>query len=236
MSDWCDPRCLSSIRMSEASETVLFVTFWRYRRGKRPDMAPAKRRPLGDDDLLSGFDRSGPKKEELRGFFAANFAASLYAWDAAFNFGTHHAVFYQRIQELLVLSSVVLVGTVVVRGQTRVHRWVLVAFLPPVLLFLFRLATPSKHVSPAVRIADDGLIIVNIVAFPLILLVAARLLAPEYFSLPTPRLKIATVVIVIGVALAGYLAGKYNYRVMTCHDFVITGADPPTNCRRSGHP
>jgi hypothetical protein len=109
-------------------------------------------------------------------------------------------------------------------------------FLPPVLLFLFRLVTLERKLTQAVRILDDGLIILNVVAFPLILALLSRLLAPECFALRTRRLQIASILMVATVAVSAYLAGRYSYRLLTCHDFVITGADPPTNCRQSGHP
>jgi hypothetical protein len=199
-------------------------------------VSPRRWNPFADDDLLSGFDRAGPGQAELRGFFASTMAGSLYAWEIAYEFGTHHAVFYQRVQQILVLSLVILVGVVVVRGQARVHPLVAAAFLPPVLLFLFRLFTPGKNVTPTITDIDDGLVFLNVAAFPFILLIVARLLAPQYFSLKTRRLQIASVVIVVCVAVIGYLAGRYNYRLLTCRDFAITGADPPTNCRKSGHP
>jgi hypothetical protein len=212
------------------------VTFARFPQGNRPGVATRRRGPLADDDLWSGFDRSGPQREELRGFFAATMAGSLYAWEMAFEFSTHHAVFYQRVQQILVLSLTVLVGLWVVQGRVRVHVWVRAAFLPPVLLFLFRLSTPEKNLNATTRIVDDGLVVVNIVAFPFILLILGRLLAPEYFALRTRRLRVASILMVAAVAVVGYLAGRYNYRLLTCHDFTITGAEPPANCRQSGHP
>jgi len=200
-------------------------------------VAAPKRGLLADDDLWSGFEHiSPPQNAELRGFFASTMAGSLYAWEIAYEFGTHHAIFYQRIQQILVLSLTALVGVWVVKGQARIHLWLRAVFLPPVLLFLFRLATPGKNLTQTTRIVDDGLVILNVVAFPLILVILARLLAPGYFALRTRRLQIASVLMVATVALIGYLAGRYNYRLLTCHDFAITGADPPTNCRQSGHP
>lgn len=200
-------------------------------------MAEPKRGLLANDDLWNGFEHVDPaQKAELRGFFASTMAGSLYAWEIAYEFGTHHAVFYQRIQQILVLSLTALVGVWVIKGQARIHLWLRSVFLPPVLLFLFRLATPGKSLTRATRIIDDCLVILNVVAFPFILVLLARLLAPEYFALRTRRLQVASILMVATVAVAAYLAGRYNYRLLTCRDFAITGADPPTNCRQSGHP
>lgn len=58
----------------------------------------------------------------------------------------------------------------------------------------------------------------------------ARLLAPDYFTLPGRRIKAAVVATVAVIAVAGYLVGRYNYRFLTCEEFEITGEHPPANC------
>ena len=172
----------------------------------------------------------------MRGFFASLIAASLYVWDVVFSFGAHHALDYARIQQVLVLSVVILLGVLIVRRHVSVHPWLLAAFAPPVTLLLFRVSTPEKHLNDPVRIIDDSLVVINLVAFPIIVWVTARLLAPEYFHLRSRRLKTAVVMIVIAVALGAFLAGRYNYRFLKCNDFTATGDDPPPNCLHSGHP
>lgn len=199
-------------------------------------MAKPGRGRVADDDLLTGFERTGPRQRELRAFFASLIAASLYVWDVTFDIGVRRSVDYVRIQQILVLSVVILLGVLVVRRQVWVHPWLLAAFLPPISLLLFRALTPQKHLSDPVRITDDALVIINVTVFPVIVWVTARLLAPEFFRLHSRHLKVAVVAIVIAIGIGGFVAGRYNYRFLTCHDFAATGDDPPPNCRHSGHP
>jgi hypothetical protein len=188
------------------------------------------------DDLLSGFQEAGDTKNKLRSYLATTIVASLYVFDTAFHFGAYHTVNFHQLQHLAVVSLVIVIGVLLVRRQVRVHLWVLALLAPPVLLFFFRLATPQKHPVEAIRFTDDVLVILNTVVLPVIAWIAARLLAPQYFSLPGWRLKIAVIATVAIVAATGYANGRFNYRALTCEDFIAAGDKPPTNCMPSGHP
>jgi hypothetical protein len=63
------------------------------------------RRFAPDDDLLAGFDRAG-RPAGLRTFFATTIAASLLVWDLTFSLGAYHTVFYYRLFQILVASTV----------------------------------------------------------------------------------------------------------------------------------
>jgi hypothetical protein len=162
--------------------------------------------------------------------------ASLYVFDAAFHFGAFHAVNFHLVQHISVVSLVIVIGVLLVRRQLRVHPWVLALLAPPILLFFYRLATPQKHPVEAIRLTDNALVILNTVVLPVIAWIVARLLAPEYFSLPGWRLKIAVIATVAIVAGIGYANGRFNDRSLTCEDFLTAGDKPPANCLPSGHP
>ena len=194
----------------------------------------ARARP--DHDLLSGFTESGAKKDELRAYLTTTVVASLYVFDTAFHFGAYHMVNFHQLQHIAIVSLVIVIGVLLVRRQLRVHPWVLALLAPPILLFFYRLATPQKHPVEAVRLTDDALVILNTVVLPVIGWIVARLLAPEYFSLPGWRLKIAVVTTIAIIAGIGYVNGRFNYRSLTCEDFIFAGDKPPANCMPSGHP
>lgn len=76
-------------------------------------------RPV-DDDLLAGLDRSGaPPRPQLRGFFTATVSASLLAWSVTFPLGAYHAVFYSRLFQILVISIVLLLGSLALRREVK---------------------------------------------------------------------------------------------------------------------
>jgi hypothetical protein len=196
-------------------------------------MASREQRPLANDDVLSGFDQTGASRTELRGFFTTSILASLYIWDTTFNLGAYHTVFFQQTQGLLVTAVVILLGILVVRRQIQVHAWLLALFVPPVLLVIFRFATPVKHPGGGLRLVDACFTAATFVVVPIIGWVTARLLAPEFFALPGRRLKTAVVAIAATMGVLGYLAGAYNNRILTCEDFVVSGVDTPANCRHA---
>lgn len=199
-------------------------------------------RQLADkDDLLTGFDETGPTRGQFRGFFATSIVGSLWAWDLAFSYGAYHTVLFHNRERLIVVSLAVLLGALMLRGQVRMHTWLLPAFAPPVLLLLLRAVVPvepqlsplpglTSEAGPAVRVVEGILVAAMILTSPVVLWVVARLLAPDYFTLPGRRVKIALLVIVATVALIGYLAGRYNYHFITCEEFLVAGDNAPANC------
>jgi hypothetical protein len=191
---------------------------------------PPHQRPLGDDDLLTGFDETGPSQGSLRGFFATAAAASLYAWDVAFEYGAYHTFLYHRRQQLLVLSLVVLFGGLIMRRRARFRWWLLAVFAPPILVVLLQLAEPIRTAGPVAEDLSDVITIGYVVLAPLGLWIVARLLAPQYFTLPDRQAKIGVIAIVTAVALTGFLVGKYNNHFLTCGDFKVAGQQEPANC------
>ena len=195
-------------------------------------MAAARRA----DDLLSGFTEGGERRDLLRAYLTTTVVASLLVFDTSFHFGAYGTINFHQLQHVAVVSLVIVIGVLFVRRQLQVHVWVLALLAPPILLFIYRLATPQKHPVEAVRLTDNALVILTTVVLPVVAWVIARLLAPEYFSLPGRRLKTAVVATVAIVAVIGYANGRFNDRSLTCDDFITAGDKPPTNCLPSGHP
>lgn len=193
-------------------------------------MAESRRRQLAEDDLLKGFDRTGPTGGRLGGFFAITIGASLYAWDVAFTAGAYRTILYPYRQQLFVVAFVVLLGGLIMRRRARIHPGLLALFAPPLLLTLMRLVFPADESGALARVVEHVLLVATVAAFPIIGWVVARLLAPGYFSLPDRRARIAVVVIVTAVAVGGYTIGRFNDRFLTCGNFQVAGDDLPKNC------
>ena len=106
---------------------------------------------------------------------------------------------------------------------------------PPILLFFYRLASPQKDPVEAVRLTDNALVILNTVVLPVIGWIVARLRAPEYLSCPAGGSRSRS-------WRPGdrrrhrYANGRFNYRSLTCEDFLNPGDKPPANCAHAGHP
>lgn len=184
------------------------------------------------DDLLSGFDEPGRRQAELRGYFASTLGASLFAWDITFTLGAYHTVFYARLMQLLVVSTVLLLGALVLRREVQVLPWMVGLQALPLTWLVWRLLAPIAGTDTVYHIVDFTLIGLILVTLPLTLWVIARLLAPDYFALSTRRLRLSAVVIVGVIALTGLLVGWFNYRFITCADFVVAGDFTPQNCRQ----
>lgn len=208
------------------------------RREHRRLLPPVIRyRPSVDDELLTGFRQSGESSGELRGFFATTIAISLVVWDMAFALGAYHTVFYFRLMQIFVVSAVLLLGALVLRRHLTVRPWMLASLSVPVVWLAWRLSTPVGGRWPAVyRVVDGVLIGLVLLTLPLTLVAVARIVAPDYFALSTLRLRLAGLAIVAVVAVAGLLTGQFNYRVVTCHEFVVAGDDEPGNCRNAPGP
>jgi hypothetical protein len=128
------------------------------------------------------------------------------------------------------------------RREVRLHRGLLLAFMPFLLLILLRLVAPVEAAREESRwgVVSKGaaapveafLIIASLICAPLIVWMVARLLAPSFFTLPGGRTKVAVVVIVATVALIGYVVGRFDYRFVSCGEFEAAGDEPPPSCSR----
>ncbi|MGN9774517.1 hypothetical protein ACTMS0_01850 [Micromonospora sp. H33] len=192
--------------------------------GSAKRVADKSRKLTEGDDLLRG-----TAEQKLGGFYAIAFGATLLAWDVAFAFGTHRTIFYYRRQDLFVLSLVVLLSALLLRRRVHTHSWVLLFFLPPIGLWLLRLAVPRPFGAVA-QTADHVLSVATVAVVPFVAAIVVRLLAPNYFTLPGRRLKVILAAIVTTVALIGFLVGHFNDRFLTCEEFIVAGADPAPRC------
>ncbi|PWR15080.1 hypothetical protein DKT69_12985 [Micromonospora sicca] len=97
------------------------------------------------------------------------------------------------------------------------------------LLTLVRFVIPASESGSLARVVDRILTVATTAVLPVIAWVVARLLAPNYFTMPDRRTRITVVVIVTAVTVIGYPVGRFNDRFLTCGDF----RSPAMTCRRT---
>jgi hypothetical protein len=193
------------------------------------------RRWLPDDDLVAGFERNG-RTPGLRAFFAVAIAASLVVWELAFDLGAYHTVFYSRLLQIVVVSTVLLLGSIVLRHLVTVRPWSRPLLAVPLLWLVIRVIVPPGTSARSLHVLDGVMVALTVASVPFTLWALARVMSPEYFALPAKRLKVGVASIVVLVAVGGFLVGQFNYRVTTCHDYVVAGDYQPTNCSKSPSP
>ena len=158
---------------------------------------PERRRHLRpsvpDDDLLAGFGREG-RPQWLRVFFASTIGASLVVWEVAFDLGAYHTVFYSRLFQILVVSTVLLAGSLILRHQVRVRLWMRFVLAVPLLWLLERSVAPLGHTSTAAKVLDDVMVGLVVASLPFTIWALVRILAPDFFDLHSRRLQVISVV------------------------------------------
>ncbi|MBM0225965.1 MULTISPECIES: hypothetical protein [Micromonospora] len=92
-----------------------------------------------------------------------------------------------------------------------------------------RFVIPASESGSLARVVDRILTVATTAVLPVIAWVVARLLAPNYFTMPDRRTRITVVVIVTAVTVIGYPVGRFNDRFLTCGDF----RSPAMTCRRT---
>lgn len=157
---------------------------------------------------------------------------ALTTWPIAFNLGAYDAVFYQDVFQVVVVSTVGFILTIVkppYRGRT---------------LWFTRIALASPFVWMAVAVVlYDSLgtavsnpvygllgLIVAVVSIPTVLRLLIDMFARDLTTVRDPRRLAAGVAVIVLIAVVGFAVGRNNDAFLTCEDFKIAGSDQPTNC------
>ena len=140
-------------------------------------------------------------------------------------------MFYSRLFQILVVSTVLLLGSIVLRRTISVRPWTRLLLALPLIWAVNRWISPLGWSSDAGHVLDTVLIILTVASVPFTMLALVRIMAPDYFALGGRRLKIAALAIMAIVFVGGLLVGQFNYRVTDCKQYVLAGDDLPANCR-----
>jgi len=200
--------------------------------GDEPDRGSrgSRRRFSAADDILRGFTRGG-QPTGYRAFFATTIAASLLIWDLAFVLGAYHTVFYYRLFQIFVVSTVLLLGSIVLRHKMRVWWWTRVVLCIPVVWFVLRGIAPIYRSTGPLHVIEQTLTWLTLATVPLTLWALVRVMAPGLFEMRARRIRALVIVIISVVAIAGFVVGQFNSHFTTCRDYVVAGDDEPSKCR-----
>ena len=162
-----------------------------------------------------------------RTFLLVTVAGALTAWDLGFEYGAFDTISYRRVLAVFVISTVVLATTfatgddsLTTSTPTRLVLALPLIYVVADLTFL----TASQAVA-------DFLAAAVLLTFPYTLYVIAKLLGPDYFTLPVKQRALAAA-IVVTIGAAGWYVGNANDRFLTCDDFERIGDYQPKNCQR----
>jgi hypothetical protein len=172
------------------------------------------------------------RRERLGAAAIACVTLGLLTFPIAFNLGAYDQVLYPDVFRIIVASFVLLCVSFIAPtyfgrrlGFTRVM-----------------LASPALWVAVSVIVLGSTaeatrrpffiawLTAIMLVSVPVTLMMLLDLFNPNITTSRNRQISLWVTSVVIMVAVAGYLAGANNERLMTCADFAIAGSAEPDGC------
>lgn len=169
---------------------------------------------------------------ELRTLLVSALGTSLATWEIAFNFAIHGTVFYDKLMAVWVIASVILLGLFLSGQREVLGRWGTLALLLPTGWFIFFALSPFFANAAYAGLMWTVAIVIFIVAIGYILFVLAWLLDHEGVTM-TAAYRNRLIVIVLFVAIVGYLVGSNHRYFVTCTQFQVAGDLVPADCGSS---
>ena len=164
-----------------------------------------------------------------RTFLILTISASVPAFDIGFEAGAFRTVSYHRVVTVFVISTVVLIWSFATRIKDPIATsWRTRAILAVPALYLLL----DETVLRTSRTESEVLFVAVIATFPYVLYLLAKIVAPDYFSMP-PRERVIAAVVVVALAVGGYYIGRSHPRFLHCVDFSRVGDYVPPNCQKA---
>lgn len=178
-----------------------------------------------DGSARSTAGRYGP-------FGIAVVTISIVIWPIAFNLGAYGVVFYEDIFLFVVVATAGLAVSLLASPKTGGQRWyVNVALVAPLVWFALAATFTDSTADAATNpILGPLALATAIVSLPAALRLMIEMFVPGFRSYESRRLLVGGLVVLIGMAGAGYLVGANNDFFLTCADFKVAGSDEPENC------
>jgi len=164
----------------------------------------------------------------------ATVTTALVTWPIAFNLGAYDAVFYDDVFKFVVAASVGVAVALVwspYRGRELALRCAALG-APALWLVLSIIWFDSTAAAASDPVFGVLALLAALVSVPTVLKMTIDLFVPELGSVGDPRAVAFALVVVVIVAVAGFVVGANNDAFLTCEDFKIAGADQPSNCAR----
>ena len=178
---------------------------------------------------LSGFENIDPG---VRAFILITVAIAYPAWDVGFEIGAFGRLFYEKVFLAWSISTALFfVLLLVPREKLEVPRLAWFATLVPSLWLVLALAI---RVAPDVKLLGQALTVTGFIAylacFPYVIYMAVSVAYPDLLQITRRAPRIAMSAIILGLVLAGFVAGRNHAHFLTCEDFEISGNFVPENC------
>lgn len=181
---------------------------------------------------------SAQGEAEARAFMLSSIAISTSVFSVAFFYGVFGTIFFEHLFYVWVASTVAMIASLLVPpvdGLPALVSWRgrFVLLLPTVLmLWLWFSDDPTLDMASAGWFEWAMALVVVGLSLPYLLLVLIIVAIPDVDQLKQPKLKVAIVAICMATVVAGFLIGTFHYRLITCHDFEVSGNFVPQNCQK----
>lgn len=175
-----------------------------------------------------------PSAQDANAFFVAAVLSSFAIWPVAFNLGAYGTVFTDHLFKVWAASIAALLANALIGRTEEGEQY----FMP---LGAVLLVIPSAWIlggivflgnsSEWVQLLMSALALSAILlSLPYIMFIIMRAALPEAMELTNKRLRYGLAGIACVIACSAFFAGKYNYLIISCEDFDISGANPPESC------
>lgn len=170
-------------------------------------------------------------KKEANTFTLTAVGGTITIWDTAFNLGVYNTIFFDKTYIILAISLVVFFVSLVLPDKYAPIKWWerIILIFPTMWLgfvLLFDLSVVGELGAILILI---GLLAV-VLCLPYCFYVISKIMNPELFSLQSRRLRVALIVILLGITTIGYFVGANHQLFLTCEEFEISGNYIPDNC------
>lgn len=168
----------------------------------------------------------------VRTYLIVAVALGVAAWNITFNLGAYQTIFFHHLFFVWIAATVTLIAGLFLQGEDAfIDRMTLFALLLPSgwLLTVAILPTGEGNVTLLADIWLTVIQIATVFSLPYLAFALLYLTQPDTFALPG-RLRVGLLVVVLLIALSGYLIGSNHRTFLTCSDFVVSGNDTPADC------
>jgi hypothetical protein len=178
---------------------------------------------------LRGFEDIDPS---VRAFILITIAIAYPVWDFGFELGAFGRLFYDKIFVAWSISTALFVVLLLI-PETKLAVPKLAWFATAIPSLWLALAL-SIRAAPDVKLLGHALTAIGFIAyvacFPYVIYMAVSIAYPDLLKITRRKPRIAIAVIVVSLALAGFLVGRNHSHFLTCRDFELSGNFVPPNC------
>jgi hypothetical protein len=172
------------------------------------------------------------RQERLGTAAIASVTLGLLTFPIAFNLGAYDQVLYPDVFRVLVASFVLLCLSFFAPTYTGRRLWFTRVVLASPALWVavsaIALGSTAEATSRPFFIAWFAAIV--LVSVPVTLMMLLDMFNPDITTTRNRQISLWVTGVVIVVAIAGYVVGANNDRLMTCADFAIAGSAEPDGC------